>query len=411
MADIIAGVFPNRDEAEAAVRELRDRGFTDSCIGIAARQVHPQARAAGATQATISQPFGWVPDHCVLPLSGQSDIFIAGLIADCHRREGGNQDSVAGLLCCLGVNPEHARWYDQQVCEGKTLVTVLTERPVRQVEAIMCQFGSIAVPSRNRTPSSQPEAALSQPAESANQNPTTQFSATTVRSSSRESTSAVKIAELQSVEPGWEIVGTNGQKVGKVDEIGGDYLMTKKGFIFTHDVFIPFNAVAEILPNQVKLNVPAHQVGQENWSQPPLAVSQQPSSTKYATTAPTNVSSSTVPVGQPALNQVKPGYDVFTRDGNKIGTVQEASAECLHVLQCSNLFVPANRVERVDNDRITLNVEQAQMRSVDWSTCHPAHRATYAAGGPGYSGLPPQEHSDGVTIPIETVGNDQSNPK
>ena len=410
MADIITGVFATRDQAEAAVRELRDRGFSASNIGIATRKIQAQARAAGAPRAPVSQPFDWVPDQQIVSLSGQNDILVAGQIAGCLHREGADQDTVTGLLTCLGVQPDHARWYDQQVRDGNTLITVLTDRPAREVELIMCQFGSISAPSRARVPSSQPPAAPSQLA-------TSQPGSTEVRSIPAESAPPVTSAALQSAEPGWAIIGADGQQIGKVDEVGPNYLMTKKGFIFTHDVFIPLSAVAEVRPNRVKLNIPADRVSDEHWTRPPSAQTGQMSATNLPTSnresgqplTAAGVVAATGLVGLSDLNRVKPGFDVYTSDGQKIGTVPEASAECVHVLQCSNLFVPPNRVQQVENDRITLNVARDQMTSVDWSTCHPAHRATYAPGGAGYSGLSSQEHSGGVTIPIETIGNDQSN--
>src|SRR5579884_2341 len=247
MAVMIAGVFPSRDQAEAALRELRDRGFCPEEIGLATLAIPAQARTATAPQTPLAEPFGWIPNHRTVSMSGQKNVLVAGQIADCHQRQVTNQDTVAGLLMCLGVEPEHARWYDQQVCQGYTLITVLTDHRGHEVETIMRQFGSIEVPGRERRPSTTPEAPLVQ----------------------NVGKQEIVNAELQSVEPGWAICGSDGQQIGKVDEIGPNYLMTKKGIFFTHDVYIPFSAVWEVLPNQVKLNIPANRIRQEHWNYPP----------------------------------------------------------------------------------------------------------------------------------------------
>ncbi len=102
------------------------------------------------------------------------------------------------------------------------------------------------------------------------------------------------------------------------------------------------------------------------------------------------------------FSQVKAGFDVFTSDGQRIGTVQEASPQCVHVLCCSNMFVPPTRVASVTTDSIVLNLPENQLGNVDWSTCQPSHQQEYQSGGPGYSGLSPREHEDGTHIPVDT---------
>lgn len=279
MAVIIAGVFPSRDQAEAAIRELRDRGFDANDVGMVLRG--GIARAAGAGQAPGANTLAWIPDHRTTSIEGAGNVLIAGTISDCAGRQTSNQDTVSlsDALTCMGIERDHAAWYEQQVRQGYNLVTVRTENRGTEAQAIMDQFGAIEVPSRQRTPSQTPHA-------------------------------------------------------------------------------------------------PSNLAGTGPSVSPPTGVS--------------------------GLSQVKEGYDVYTSDGHKIGTVQESSAQCVHVLCCSNLFVPPARVERVTNDSIILNVPEDQLANFDWSTCQPAHRAQYQPGGPGYGGVPPQEHEAGVNIPIES---------
>jgi hypothetical protein len=104
------------------------------------------------------------------------------------------------------------------------------------------------------------------------------------------------------------------------------------------------------------------------------------------------------------LSRVKQGFSVYTSDGRRIGVVQEASAECAHVVCCWDMYVPPSRVARVTEDRLELNVPEAELADFDWSTCRPSPRIEYEPGGPGYSGLPPQEHEPGLAAPDERPG-------
>lgn len=290
MALLIVGVFRGRDQVEGALRELRNRGFPASEIGFALRG--GMARTAGTVQTPVSETFAWVPNHHASSLRGIGSALVAGMLADCIDREfpGQAQASLADALTCLGVQREHADWYDQKVCEGSDLVIVRTDSRGAEAEGIMEQFGSLEVRSGSRTP---------------------------------------------------------------------------------------------------------------GWPQSPMGPT---SALSAPTSAQRPISSAPLTSQEPVrdLSQVMAGFDVFTSDGTKIGTVQEASPQCVHVLCCSNLFVQSARVKQVTSDAIVLNVSHGQLGDFDWSTCHPSHQAQYQPGGPGYSGLPPQEHESGVSIPVET---------
>jgi hypothetical protein len=81
------------------------------------------------------------------------------------------------------------------------------------------------------------------------------------------------------IEPGWEVVGSDGGKVGKVDEVVGDD---------TEDIFnglgvasgllgkvryVPSELVGEIVDGQVQLKIPAAQAETlEEYEEPPASV-------------------------------------------------------------------------------------------------------------------------------------------
>ncbi len=275
MAVMITGVFSSRDEAEAAVEALRERGFPASQVGV----VVPQgaARAARRARATESA-LTWVPRSQMAMLANIGSAVIAGQIAECATREaqGPAQIHLSDILTRLGIEPEHAVWYEQQVAEGYSFVIVRAEDGAAEAQSIMRRFGSLEVPSGARIPRRGAEAR------------------------------------------------------------------------------------------------------------------------RPARGAPTPA-----PSAARDLSRVKPGFDVCTIDGARVGTVQEASPQCIHVLCCSNLFVPPSRIQRVTEDQVILNVAEADLETIDWSTCAPSTQSEYRPGGAGYSGLPPQEHEPGVELPVD----------
>jgi uncharacterized protein (TIGR02271 family) len=72
---------------------------------------------------------------------------------------------------------------------------------------------------------------------------------------------------------GTPVFDVNGDKVGSVAENAtqGDYFVVRKGLIFTHDLYIPLNAVARSDMDVVYLNVSKDQIQSQGWDQPPAA--------------------------------------------------------------------------------------------------------------------------------------------
>jgi hypothetical protein len=83
---------------------------------------------------------------------------------------------------------------------------------------------------------------------------------------------------LGTITTGWDVFGSDGEKLGTIDEIGSNYFLVRKGFIFTSDVFVPQTAVARVDPDQsqVFLNLPKNQIETLGWDQPPTGDAWQP---------------------------------------------------------------------------------------------------------------------------------------
>ena len=92
----------------------------------------------------------WVPDVHIVNLPCLGEALVGGTIGQCVDTLSDGA-SLADALGCLGVVPDNACWYEQQVREGATLITLLTDEGDRAA-AIMGQHGAIQVPLEERNP-------------------------------------------------------------------------------------------------------------------------------------------------------------------------------------------------------------------------------------------------------------------
>ena len=79
----------------------------------------------------------------------------------------------------------------------------------------------------------------------------------------------MNVASITSIQPGWDVVGSDGDKIGDVAEIGPNYLLVTKGIIFVTDLYIPTSAVDSVEDGKVYLNVPKDQIESLGWNEPP----------------------------------------------------------------------------------------------------------------------------------------------
>jgi uncharacterized protein (TIGR02271 family) len=75
--------------------------------------------------------------------------------------------------------------------------------------------------------------------------------------------------DLSSVRAGWDVYGSDGEKIGDVGDVGSNYLMVTKGFLFTKDIYIPTSAIKSIDQDRVYLNVAKDQIDTMGWDRVP----------------------------------------------------------------------------------------------------------------------------------------------
>ena len=145
----VIGTFQSRDEAEQAVNQLRDRGFTEDEISIVARdEVGPTA----AVRWEITPMVPPVPPGRVLGGA-------AGLLAD--RRDyypelapswrgalGSGFDRcrrwwLAGGLLDMGIPNDRGEYYEGEVKKGRVLAAVETDSEmVEEAAQVLREFGA-----------------------------------------------------------------------------------------------------------------------------------------------------------------------------------------------------------------------------------------------------------------------------
>lgn len=70
------------------------------------------------------------------------------------------------------------------------------------------------------------------------------------------------------------------------------------------------------------------------------------------------------------IADLKPGWDVLTNDGHRLGTVREVGQHFVEVsggLFSSALYVPASAIGNVENETVYLNLAQGEVDSTGWS--------------------------------------------
>ena len=119
---------------------------------------------------------------------------------------------------------------------------------------------------------------------------------------------------------GTPVFDVNGDKVGSVSENAtqGEYFIVRKGLIFTHDLYIPLNAVARSDIDGVYLNVGKDQIERQGWDQPPAAATDAMARDSMDTTTDT-----TAQTRGRRTDDAIPGHPTPLREGDVAVPVRE----------------------------------------------------------------------------------------
>ena len=67
------------------------------------------------------------------------------------------------------------------------------------------------------------------------------------------------------VHPGTDVYGSDDKKIGEIEDIRDGHLVVRRGFLFTHDVQVPFSAIAGHTEDRIDLAVTSDQAKDETW--------------------------------------------------------------------------------------------------------------------------------------------------
>jgi uncharacterized protein (TIGR02271 family) len=95
----------------------------------------------------------------------------------------------------------------------------------------------------------------------------------------KEENISMSMMDVSQIQSGWDVYGSDGDKIGDVSDVGPNYVLVTKGFLFTKDIYIPTSAITGIENERVYLNVAKDQVDSMGWDQAPV------SDTGYGTAA------------------------------------------------------------------------------------------------------------------------------
>ncbi|MGB9919177.1 MAG: hypothetical protein ACPLPT_00390 [Moorellales bacterium] len=128
----VIGAFSSREAAEAAVRDLRDMGFSQEISIVAKDDKAGQGRggslAEGATTGSVLGGLaGLALGAGALAIPGLGPIIAAGPIAG--ALSGAATGGLAGSLIDWGIPEAEGRRYEEDVRQGKTLVSVRSDVP------------------------------------------------------------------------------------------------------------------------------------------------------------------------------------------------------------------------------------------------------------------------------------------
>ncbi len=75
------------------------------------------------------------------------------------------------------------------------------------------------------------------------------------------------------VREGMDVFGSDGEKLGSIDRMEGDYLVASQGFFFPTDYYIPTSAISTVDGDQVHLNVTKDAALNQGWDSTPTTTS------------------------------------------------------------------------------------------------------------------------------------------
>lgn len=75
--------------------------------------------------------------------------------------------------------------------------------------------------------------------------------------------------DANQISNGFDVYGSDDEKIGSVAEVRPNYFIVEKGFLFPTDIYVPLSAVTSVQDDSVHLNVTKDQVENQGWDAQP----------------------------------------------------------------------------------------------------------------------------------------------
>lgn len=163
MARTVVGVFDQKEQAEEAVRQLKDEGYTEREISVVAKgeegQGGGQGQGSGQMGADMSEGVTWggtlgglaglMAGVGALAIPGLGPLVAAGPLA--ATLSGAATGGIAGGLLDMGIPEDRGNVYENEVRQGRILCAVDVEEGEQEtVEEILRDQGAREVESHQR---------------------------------------------------------------------------------------------------------------------------------------------------------------------------------------------------------------------------------------------------------------------
>src|SRR5215207_11237305 len=165
---VAVGVFRDAERARDAIGALKDAGFTGSDISLLmpdrgeardlAAETGTKAAEGAATGAVTGGILGGLGGFLLgigaLAIPGVGPFIAAGAFASAlgGAALGAGLGAVAGALIGMGIPEEEARYYEEEVRGGRTLIAVRADGRMDEADSILHDHGAYDVEHRDPVP-------------------------------------------------------------------------------------------------------------------------------------------------------------------------------------------------------------------------------------------------------------------
>jgi hypothetical protein len=208
----------------------------------------------------------------------------------------------------------------------------------------------------------------------------------------------------RSIPEGTELRSADDEKLGKVISANRDFVVLEKGFVFPTDFYIPTSAVDRFDGETAYLGLTKDEVLHQDWNRRPsgwVTPAESRAGATVVTTQPATHAGVVIdrkagttrwPEWADRDDNALVGKDVYSADGDKVGTVKRAlrpratGGPTYFLLDpgvlrdwfggYDEVYLPESAIDAVGDDRVTLTFTKEQVKAQGW-TAKPANFDTY----------------------------------